>query len=140
MKYLLDTCVISELVKAKSHKKVVGWIKKQNEHNLFLSTLTFGELHKGITKLGRSTRKTELHQWVEYDLKERFDGRILPIDLHVAKVWGEMLGRAEAAGNPLPAIDSLIAATGVAYDLIVATRNISDMEASGAALFNPWEE
>jgi len=139
MKYILDTCVISELAKLIPDKKVISWVTQNNEEDFYLSTLTFGELHKGISKLFPSKRRAFLHQWVEYELKERFENRIIDIDLKVAKVWGEIQGQAELKGCPMPAIDSLIAATGAAHDLIVVTRNTSDMEQSGVSLLNPWE-
>jgi predicted nucleic acid-binding protein len=139
MKYLLDTCVISELAKSRPNKKVVSWVKKNDEDNFYLSSLTFGELYKGLAKLPDSKRKKKLTQWIANDLKERFTGKIFDIDLKVAKTWGEIQGTSEAAGNPMPAIDSLIAATGLAYDLTVVTRNIADMQQSGATLLNPWK-
>lgn len=139
MKYILDTCVISELAKPAPNKKVISWVTQNNEEDFYLSTLTFGELHKGISKLPPSKRKENLLQWVEYDLKERFKSRIIDIDLRVAKVWGEIQGQSEVKGRPMPTIDSLIAATGVTHNLIVVTRNTSDMEQSGVSLLNPWE-
>lgn len=139
MKYLLDTCVISELAKTEPSKEVVSWVIGNNEEDLYLSCLTFGELHKGILKLPDSKRKENLHLWVEYDLKERFRNRIIVIDLKVAKIWGEIQGQAEARGKPMPTIDSLIAASGLTHNLIVVTRNIADMKQSGVSLFNPWE-
>ncbi len=139
MKYILDTCVISELAKVAPNKNVISWVTRNNEEDFYLSTLTFGELHKGISKLASSKKKEHLHQWVEYELKERFENRIIDIDLKVAKVWGDIQGQAERKGRSMPAIDSLIAATGAAHDLIVVTRNTSDMEPSGVSLLNPWE-
>lgn len=139
MKYLLDTCVISELVKSKPNKKVVSWIEKIDEDNFFLSSLTFGELYKGIAKLPDSKKKKKLSQWIGHDLKERFTGKIFDIDLLVAKTWGEIQGASETAGSPMPAIDSLIAATGLSHDLTVVTRNVADMQQSGVTLLNPWE-
>ncbi|MBN4054333.1 type II toxin-antitoxin system VapC family toxin [Nitrospira defluvii] len=139
MKYILDTCVISELAKLAPNKKVISWVTQNDEEDFYLSALTFGELHKGISKLSSSKRKENLHRWVEYELKERFENRIIDIDLKVAKVWGEIQGKAELKGRPMPAIDSLIAATGAAHDLIVVTRNTSDMKQSGISLLNPWE-
>ena len=139
MKYLLDTCVISELAKLKPSKKVISWIKKHDEDNFYLSSLTFGELYKGISKLPDSKRRKKLSQWIEHDLKERFTGKIFDIDLLVAKTWGEMQGASESLGTPMPAIDGLIAATGLAHDLTVVTRNITDMQQSGVTLLNPWE-
>ena len=139
MKYLLDTCVISELVKIRPKKKVVDWITQNNEGNFYVSSLTFGEIHKGIEKLPKSIRKNTLHQWVEHDLKERFRNRILSVDLNVAMIWGKIQAKTELDGKPMPAIDGLIAATGMAHDLTVATRNIADMEQSGVTLLNPWK-
>ncbi len=76
---------------------------------------------------------------MEDDLKERFSGRIIAIDIRVAMMWGKIQGMAERVGRPMPAVDSLIAATGITHHLTVATRNTSDMKESGAALLNPWE-
>jgi len=139
MKYLLDSCVISELVKTRPSKKVIDWVTKNNEENFYISSLTFGEIHKGIEKLSKSTRKDKLHQWVNHDLKERFGNKILSVDLNTAMIWGKIQGKAELAGKPMPAIDGLIAATGIAHDLIVVTRNTADMKQSGITLLNPWE-
>lgn len=139
MKYLLDTCVISELIKSKPNQNVVSWIKKNNEQDYYLSSLTIGEIHKGIAKLSDKNRKEKLHLWVEYDLKERFQNRIIPVDVNIARTWGQIQGRAEAIGKPMPAIDSLIAATGLCLELIVVTQNISDMRQSKVILLNPWE-
>ena len=90
MKYLLDTCVISELVKSTPESKVVNWINSCHEEAFFLSTLTIGEIQKGITKLWDSKRKEELQTWLDSELRERFAGRILNIDAEVAKKWGEI--------------------------------------------------
>ena len=139
MKYLLDTCVISEVIKRKPSSKVIKWIKQEEESNFFISVLTIGELHKGIEKLDKSKRKEELHNWVENDLKERFCNRIINIDMQVVMVWGKIQGVTERTGKPMPAIDSLIAATGVTHHLTVVTRNTSDMKESGAVLLNPWK-
>jgi predicted nucleic acid-binding protein len=139
MKFLMDTCVISEIIRPKPSSKVIAWIKKEDESNFFISVLTFGELHKGIEKLAESKRKEELHNWVENDLTERFLGRIIDIDIQVAMLWGKIQGVAEKAGKPMPAVDSLIAATGIAHHLTVVTRNTADMEESGVALLNPWK-
>ena len=138
MKYLLDTCVISEIIKPKPSKKVVAWLKKQDEESLYLSVLTFGEIEKGIEKSVDGTRRNKLRLWVEEDLKQRFEGRILPIDMQVASKWGEIQGKSEAAGKPLPSIDGLIAVTGLVNNCVVVTRNVSDMQQSSVELYNPW--
>ncbi|MBW1895070.1 MAG: type II toxin-antitoxin system VapC family toxin [Deltaproteobacteria bacterium] len=138
MKYLLDTCLISELTKLEPNKKAVDWILNENETNFYVSVLTFGELHKGIEKLPESRKKEELRIWVENELKNRFQNRIIGIDITISTIWGKIQCIAEKKGRPMPAIDSLIAATGIVHDLIVVTRNVSDMEQCGVKLLNPW--
>ncbi len=139
MNYLLDTCVISELIKKQPNLKVLQWISDIEEANLFISVLTIGELHKGIEKLPESRKKNKLHKWVTYDMKKRFENKIIDFDLHTATIWGKIQARSEISGQKLPAIDSLIAATGMSHELIVVTRNTKDMESSGVELLNPWE-
>jgi len=136
--YLLDTCVISELIKKNPDANVIRWILGIEETSLFLSVLTFGEIHKGIEKLPQSKKKERLHKWVNSDLRERFKNRIIDFDLDAAKKWGEVQAKAELAGKPMSIIDGLISATGLVYDLIVVTRNTKDMEQSGATLLNLW--
>lgn len=138
MNYLLDTCVISELIKKDPDTNVLRWISEIEEASLYLSVLTLGEIHKGIEKLPPSKKKDKLHKWVNSDLRERFKNRIINLDLVAATKWGEVQGKAELAGKPMSLIDGLISATGIVKDLIVVTRNIKDMEQSGVSLLNPW--
>lgn len=139
MKYLLDTCVISEVIKREPNKNVISWLQAQDEANLFLSPLTFGEIQKGIQKDPDQNRKKRLTIWIEEDLKKRFENRIIPIDLKVVTNWGSLQGLAELAGKTMPTLDGLIAVSALTYHCTVATRNTSDMEQSTAELFNPWE-
>jgi len=138
MSYLIDTCCISELVKKKPNPNVVKWFSDHDELSMFLSVITFGELRKGIEKLPDSSKKKELNRWVKEDLKHRFKNRILSINLEEVNKWGEILAIAEKSGNPLPAIDSLIAATAQVHDLSVVTRNTQYMEGSEVEVINPW--
>lgn len=139
MKYLLDTCLISELVKKEPNPAVVNWLDGQDEQKLFLSVLNLGELQKGISKLPDGAKKDELQAWVALDLVERFTGRILEVDLETALSWGRLQGEAEQAGEKLPVMDSLIAATAAAHGLVVVTRNAKDMGRCGARVCNPWK-
>lgn len=139
MKYLLDTCLISELVKKEPDASVIQWLDQQEESTLYLSVLTIGELIKGVNKLPDSARKDELRAWVDHDLALRFEERLLHVDRTVAGIWGEIQGNAERLGKKLPVMDSLIAATALVYNLAVATRNVRDMERCGAKVLNPWE-
>lgn len=138
VRYLIDTCVISELAKSAPSQRVKAWATENDEGSFYLSVLTFGELHKGIARLTSSRKRERLHLWVEHDLKERFRNRVLDIDSRIAKAWGEIQGRSEANGRPMRGIDSLVAATGVAHELTVVTRNTAEMEQSGVLLLNPW--
>ncbi|VAW56342.1 hypothetical protein MNBD_GAMMA07-1092 [hydrothermal vent metagenome] len=138
MKYLLDTCVISELVRSQPAQVVIEWFKQQSEHNLFLSVLTFGEIEKGIEKSVSLDQKKKLALWVEHDLKQRFEKRIIPIDLAVAAEWGRVQESCEKKGLPMPAIDGLIAVSALVYQCTVVTRNTEDMRQSGVRLLNPW--
>jgi len=139
LNYLLDTCVISELVKSKPDLRVVQWVRAQDEKNLFLSVITIGEIQKGISKLpdGRK-KKQQLQNWLSNELQERFKERILEIEIGTAHVWGQVLGSCEKKGVTLPAIDSLIASQAIFHKMTIVTRNISDMEHSGVPLINPW--
>ena len=138
MSWLLDTCVVSELVRRRPKASVVNWVGDRNEDELFLCVVTIGELEKGIARLPDSTRRVTLEQWVRRELADRFRGRVLAIDASVAARWGAMVGASEARGQPLPVIDSLIAATALQHDLTVVTRNTGDLERCGARCFDPW--
>jgi predicted nucleic acid-binding protein len=136
--WLLDTCVVSELVRPRPKTSVVKWVLERDEDELFLSVITIGELERGIARLPDSPKRVTLEQWVRRDLAERFRDRLLAVDAGVAARWGALVGAAEARGQPLPVIDSLIVATGLQHDLTVVTRNTDDLERCGARCFNPW--
>lgn len=139
MNFLVDTCVISELVKKEPNLNVVSWIRSCPEEKLFLSSLTVGELQKGVSKLGPSKKKNELQYWINIKLLNRFAGRIIPIDSAVAQKWGQVQAKAEQMGKPMPALDGLIAAAALTHNLTVLTRNVQDMKTSGAEIVNPWD-
>ncbi|MBI9083283.1 MAG: type II toxin-antitoxin system VapC family toxin [Desulfobacterales bacterium] len=138
MNYLLNTCVISELVKPKPVAKVVSWLRQQPENSLFLSSITIGEIQRGISLLPESKKRDTLQNWLDRDLRQRFNQRILNVDFQCARCWGEVQAKAERAGQKMPAMDSLIAAMALVHGMTVVTRNIRDMEASGVTLLAPW--
>lgn len=140
MSYLLDTCVISELVKSEPSANLLQWFSSQDEDALYLSVLSMGELERGVEKLPTSRRKTRLSQWVRQDLAKRFEGRLLSLDLQVAQRWGAMVGASERKGRPLPVIDSLIAATAIVHGLSVVSRNVADFERCGVTCVDPWAD
>ena len=138
MNYLLDTCVISELVKNSPDKNVINWLNSTPTEKLYLSVITIGEIRKGLTKLPDSKRKDLLINWLN-SLLEDYQNRILTIDLAAAENWGILQAKAEKEGNPMPSIDSLIAAIAHTHNLVLVTRNVSDFKPSGVPIKNPWE-
>ena len=139
MNYLLDTCVISEVVRKTPSADVVAWLAAQDEDHLFMSVLSLVEAHKGIARLDDARRRSTLEAWVEGDLRRRFSGRIIPVDAGIAARWGRISGAAERSGRVIPVIDGLLAATALENGLTLVTRDISHMEPAGVDLFNPWE-
>jgi tRNA(fMet)-specific endonuclease VapC len=139
MKYLLDTNVISELIKKQPEPRVVQWVDEQEQELLYLSVITIGEIRKGIERLSDIPRKQKIFTWLTSDLLLRFDGRILPVTIEVMLLWGELAGRLEKEGIVLSAIVSLIAAIALRGSFTIATRNTDDFRSTGVLLFNPWE-
>ena len=138
MKYLIDTNVLSETVKKKPNIQVLDWFRDLPDSSLHLSVLTLGELRKGVDQMPLSKRRQGLVNWLENDLKNWFGKRILSIDVALAESWGSMLAKAD---RPLPAIDSLIAATAVWHGCILVTRNVKDFKGFlGLEVLNPFDE
>jgi tRNA(fMet)-specific endonuclease VapC len=140
LKFLLEPCVISELVARQADSGLVEWIDNIAEGRVYLSVITIGEIKKSIEKLPDSKRSSELTQWLEDELLLRFKDRLLPIDLNVMLVWGELTAGLEKKGRKIPAIDSLIAEIAVQGALSVVTRNETDFEHSGVPVINPWTQ
>jgi toxin FitB len=135
--FLLDTNVISELLRPKPQPKVVEWVEATNEELFFLSVLTIGEI--GINLHPDSGRRAKLEAWLTSEVRARFADRILPIDEAVAERWGLLTAKARIERNhKLPVVDGLLAATAQHHDLILVTRNIDDVAPTGVQLLNPW--
>jgi len=138
MNYLLDTNIISELVSAKPTPAVLKWFAEIPVHTVFLSVLTIGEIRKGIEKINDGSRKKKLLVWLEHDIAEMFNERILPISIEVADRWGRLQYQTK---RTLPAIDSLIAATALHHDMTLVTRNSNDFTGChGIEIWNTWQE
>ncbi|MGE3297885.1 MAG: type II toxin-antitoxin system VapC family toxin [Porticoccaceae bacterium] len=135
MSYLIDTNVLSELRRRDPDAKLVRWISERPATTLYLSVLTLGELRKGIEGLSEGERKRRLLDWLEIELPAFFAGRILPVDIRVADRWGRLVAQ---AGRPLPAIDSLLAATALTHGLTLITRNLKDFQHPDPPVLNPW--
>jgi len=138
VKYLLDTCVISELAKPKPDGQVVAWLKSQDPSCLFLSYLTIGELQKGIAKRGGDVRGRRLERWLVDTVFTQYNDRIIPFARDESLSWGSVCGAAERIGKKRPTMDSLIAATALSHHLTLVTRNVDDMAGMGVSIFNPF--
>jgi predicted nucleic acid-binding protein len=137
--YLLDTNCISELVRLKPEPSVMAWMQTAEETLLYLSVLTLGEIRKGLAGLSQSKRRTHLETWLEIELRARFAGRILPIDVPVADRWGLLAAGAKREGKTLSVIDGLLAATALHHNLTVVSRNVSDFADARVQVLNPWK-
>ena len=138
MRYLLDTNIISELVRPRPDEGVVHWVRSQSSLDLVLSVLVLGELEKGIATLPRGRRHTQLDRWLRTTLPRQFVGRLLEVDAAVALRWGRLAGLGKAKGRPLPVIDGLMLATADVAGLTLATRNVSDCAGRGVSVYDPW--
>lgn len=137
MNYLLDTNVISELKRPKPNGQIVDWFATVPNESLYLSVLTLGEIRKGIDKLPDGQRKQALSDWLENEIPLWFGSRLLMIDAGVANCWGRLQAQ---ANRPLPAIDSLLAATALQHDLCLVTRNACDFNYLTLTVLNLWQE
>ncbi len=136
MSYLIDTNVLSELRRKSPNPAVAEWFEQRPPTTLYLSVLTLGEIRKGIENISDITRKQALTDWLQTDLPAFFTGRILEVDAATADHWGRLVAK---AGRPLPAIDSLLAATASRHGMTLVTRNLKDVTGMSVEVFNPWE-
>ncbi len=139
MKYLLDTCVLSESRKKRANPSVVDWLSSVDENRLYVSVIAMAEIQKGISKLADSTQKRDLQLWLEQSLLPRFGERVLDVSKDVALLWGVLQGGFAKKGESLPVIDSLLGVTAIHHDLTVVTRNTRDFERMPVELINPWD-
>ena len=139
MRYLLDTCVISEFNKKVPSPSLIAWLSQVDEGDLFLSSITIGEIRKGIEILNPGdSRHFRLQTWYD-SIIEGFSSRIISFDKTIAAEWGRMVGLSIREGRTKPAIDIQIAATAFTYGLTLVTRNVKDMANVGVKIFNPFE-
>jgi toxin FitB len=136
--YLLDTNCISEIVRPHPEPRVIRWLEATDERLLYLSVLTLGEIRKGVAGLPQSKRRKRLELWLELELPARFSGRVLPINVAVADRWGVLTADARRKGAAIAAIDGLLAATALHFNLTLVSRNVSDFASTHVLLLDPW--
>lgn len=138
MNFLLDTNVVSELLKPAPNPGVVSWLDQADEDRLFLSVVTFAEIRRGIERLPPGTRRNRLDHWLAVDLALRFEGRLLTVDREIAEAWGRLVALGEAIGRRMNVMDAFLAATAERRELRLVTRNVIDFAPIGLAVTNPW--
>jgi predicted nucleic acid-binding protein len=136
--FLLDTNILSELMKPRPEPRVTVWVAAQDIGMLFLSVVSIGELETGFTTTLDSDRRTRLELALQRHLAILFPGRVLPVTQPIAARWGTLDGMRRLAGRPLGAPDGMIAATALEHDLTLVTRNVKDFDLLGVPVLNPW--
>jgi toxin FitB len=134
VKWLVDANVLSEPTKPEPVPSVVEWLRA-NEADLAVDPFIVGEVQFGILLLPRGRRRRGLERWFA-DGVQRL--HCIPWDAHTGGVWAELLARLRTEGRAMPIKDSLIAASALAHDLAVVTRNSRDFQYAGVALFDPF--
>lgn len=138
MNVLLDTNVLSELLRAEPASAVLEWFEEQSGDTLFVSAVTQAEMLLGAQLLPAGKRRKQLESALQSMFREDFAGRVLPFDGHCAAVYADVVTARRAAGRPISQIDAQIAATARTHRLQLATRNVADFEGCGLKLTNPW--
>ena len=135
---VLDTNVLSELMRKRPAARVVSWIDAQDASALAITAVTVAELLYGIARLADGARKTELAAAVDALVREDFAGHVLPFDAPAAAHYAELVAERERQGRPVSISDGQIAAICRAHGAMLATRNVRDFDAIGVALADPW--
>ena len=140
MSVLIDTNVLSEVRRPAPDSKVIAWLDALDEDRAFISVASIAELRRGVALMDDGRRRAALAAWLANDLPARFEGRILPIDSAIALRWGDLMAKARQSGFALSVMDGFFAATALANELVLATRNTKDFAALGVPTFNPWTD
>lgn len=138
-RFLLDTNVVSELVRPSPDLRVTQWLARQMPVDLFIAAMTLAELVRGVCRLPASHRRRRLEAWLNDELTRQFEGRILAFDHAAARIWGRIMGDADRRGRPRAAADAQIAAVALRHRLTVATRDTAGFEHLQVPLFSPWD-
>ena len=137
---LLDTNVISELMRAEPARIVLDWFGQHDAADLFISAVAEAELRTGVAILPDGQRRDRLQQAIDAMIDQDFQGRVLPFDSPAAKAYAEIAAQRRAAGRPMAEADCQIAAIARATDAPIATRNVKDFDGCGVRVINPWND
>ncbi|HME84263.1 MAG TPA: type II toxin-antitoxin system VapC family toxin [Roseiarcus sp.] len=135
---LLDTNILSELMRSAPAPEVETWMGAQPSSSLFISAVSEAELRFGLALLPEGKRRDQLAEAVEGMLAEDFAGRILPFDSAAASAYARIAADRRKAGRPIAQFDAQIASIANSRNAALATRNVGDFEGCGVQLVNPW--
>ena len=136
---LLDTNVVSEVMKTRPAEAVVAWLNGQDSEKLHVSAISIGEIAYGLRILPDGKRRSGLRERFERFVTLAFDQRVLAYDESAARIYGELMGDRKELGLPMSVSDGQIAAIARLNHLAVATRNVLDFEHCGIDVLNPFE-
>jgi predicted nucleic acid-binding protein len=137
--YLLDTNVISEWTKPRPDRGVVAWLELADESSLYLSVVAFAEIRLGIELLPEGRKRDQLTRWLENELAQRFEGRVIQIDQPIATAWSRIVARGRTQGAAPPILDAFLVATAMVHGMTLVTRNVRDVQRFGVAVLDPWQ-
>lgn len=137
---ILDTNVVSELLRPAPEPKVETWLAAQDGSRVYLTTISEAELRYGVATMAEGRRRDELSAALNAILREDLEKRILPFDSAAAEAYATIAADRRAAGRPISQFDCQIAAIGRAQGAAVATRNAMDFEGCGIKVIDPWTE
>ncbi len=135
---ILDTNVLSEVLKPSPFEAVLNWLAAQEPANMFTTAVTQAEILYGVELLPQGKRRARLSVAIQRIFAEEFESRILPFDEDAAPSFARIVAIRAAAGRPISQFDAMIAAMTHSHRAFLATRNTSDFEQCGIQLINPW--
>jgi len=136
---ILDTNVISELMRESPNETVAEWSASHKPFHLALTTISIAEIQRSLERLPKGKRRTELESSFSHFIKQAFSGRIYTFDEDAAYIYGKVSMRRERVGLNADAVDMMIAAIAISQNASIATRNVKDFEECGVNIINPWD-
>ena len=137
MRFLLDTNIISNVLKPAPSETLIAWLAERSDQDLYIASLTLAEIKRGILELPAGKRRSGLEHWFDgpEGPQSLFAGRILPFDDKAALIWAQFMAEGRAQGRPRSGLDTIIAAVAISNDCVVVTDNQRDFD--GVEIFNP---
>ena len=135
---ILDTNILSELMRPQPSEIVTRWVSQQSAPSLFITTITQAEIWYGLALLPLGQRRTVLEKTIEEMFAEDFNQRVLSFDTAAARTYAAITAGRRSVGRPIGQSDAQIAAIALSCGALVATRNVTDFEGCGITVLNPW--